>query len=247
MYAPETGKRNPEVIFSHGIGEDRDSYEYFGRALAQRGYLTVHITHAETDRAVLKSGYWKLYQATKKKESWINRPLDVSFVIDQLARRSDADLDRVAVAGHSAGAFSAFAVAGLRLGEGESFRDPRVKAIVAMSMPRLGGVVAPGGYADVKVPALNITGNCDSSLIYRTKPADRRVPFEESKARNQYLVTIEDVNHNTFSNRRDRHHDLIAEITGTFLDAYLRDDAAARARLDRGGFSTRERVALEQK
>lgn len=247
IYAPADDARNPVVVFSHGIGEDRESYEYFGRGLARRGYVVVHITHAGTDRATRERGYWKLYQATKKKESWTDRPLDVSFVLDQLVRRADVDLNRVAVAGHSAGAFTAFAAAGARLAEGESFLDPRVNAIVAMSMPRMQGVVAPSGYARAMVPALNITGNCDSSLIYRAKPADRRLPFEEATAEDQYLVTIEGVNHNTFSKKRDRHHALIVDLVARFLDAYLRGDEGAKQWLDRGMVSASKRVVVERK
>jgi predicted dienelactone hydrolase len=205
----------PVVIFSHGIGEDRDSYVYFGRALAAFGFIVVHLTHAGTDKAVLKKGYWKLYKATKQPEHWRNRPFDVSFVIDQLIKRPDIDADRIAVAGHSAGAFTAFVLAGVRGPNGESARDDRVRAIVAMSMPRIDGL----SYDDIRVPALNITGTCDSSIIYRTRPKDRRIPFEQTHSLHQYLVTIEGVNHNTFSNASDPHHETIIRLTIAFLQS----------------------------
>jgi len=211
--ADATGKL-PVVIVSHGIGEDRDSYAYLGRALAQHGFMAVHVTHAGTDRAMLKRGYRHLYRAVKDPQNWIARPRDVTFVLDQLAHRDDADLDRVAVAGHSAGAFTAFALAGLRAKDGGSLRDPRVKIIVAMSMPRLDDVVANW---DVDVPTLNVTGTCDTSLIYRTFPRHRRIPFEQSHAKDQFLVTIEGVNHDMFSAVRDRHHDLFAALAIAFL------------------------------
>lgn len=243
IYAPSASgmKKWPVVIFSHGIGEDRDSYAYIGRALAQSGFLAVHVTHAGTDKAVLKRGYWKLYQATKDPENWRNRPIDVSFVIDQLRSRPDADMSRIAVAGHSAGAFTAFAVAGVRPANGEGMRDDRVRAIVAMSMPKIEGL----SYDGVRIPVLNITGTCDSSIIYRTRPADRRVPFEQTHAPHQFLVTIDRVNHNTFSNATDRHHDLIVRLTIAFLRAWLLDDVAARAWFDDAGNG--EGLVLERK
>lgn len=232
IYAPQgTGRRWPVVIFSHGIGEDRDSYAYIGRALAQSGFMAVHVTHAGTDKAVLKRGYWKLYQATKDPENWKNRPADVSFVLDQLSSRSDVDMSRVAVAGHSAGAFTAFAVAGVRAPSGEGMRDGRVRVIVAMSMPKLPAL----SYDDIRIPALNITGTCDSSIIYRTRPRDRRVPFEMTHAEHQYLVTIDRLNHDTFSNATDPQHELITRLTVAFLRAWLLDDAAARAWFDDPG------------
>jgi dienelactone hydrolase len=232
IYAPSgSATRWPVVIFSHGIGEDRDSYAYVGRALAENGFLAVHITHAGTDKAVLKRGYLKLYRATKDPENWRNRPLDVSFVIDKIAARPDVDMSRIAVAGHSAGAFAAFAVAGVRGPTGEGMRDDRVRVIVAMSMPKIEGL----SYDDIRVPALNITGTCDSSLIYRTRPGDRRVPFDRTHAAHQYLVTIDRVNHDTFSNATDPHHDLIVRLTIAFLRAWLLDDAQSRAWFEDAG------------
>jgi pimeloyl-ACP methyl ester carboxylesterase len=234
IYMPAaTRGRLPVVIFSHGVGEDRDSYAYIGRGLASNGFLAVHITHAGMDKAVLKSGYWRLYQATKDLNNWRNRPLDVSFVLDQLSKRPDVDMDRVAVAGHSAGAVTAFALAGVTGSNGENLRDDRVRVIIPMSMPRIEGL----NYDGVRIPALSITGTCDSSIIYRTRPAHRRVPFEQTHATRQYLVTIDRVNHNTFSNATDRHHDMILRLTIGFLRAWLLNDQTARAFFDEPGMA----------
>ena len=227
IFAPRSAGRFPVVIFSHGIGEDRDSYIYLGRSLAQHGFVAVHITHAGTDRAVLERGYRHIYRSTKEPINWINRPIDVSFVIDQLASLPIADTSRVAVAGHSAGAFTGFAVAT------GPFRDPRVRALIPMSMPEIPGI----DYNALAVPVLNMTGTCDSSIIYRTSPKDRRVPFDSTRATKQYLITFRGVNHNTFSNRDDEHHPLIAELTVLFARAWLLDDAQARAWFDDPGLT----------
>lgn len=229
IYAPAGGTKRPVVVFSHGIGEDRDAYAWFGNALAEAGFMAVHVTHAGTDRSVLERGYLHLYRAVKRPENWVNRPLDVSFVLDRLAADPRADLDRVAVVGHSAGAFTAFALAGLRAGSGESLRDERVKAIVPMSMPRMGGVVPPDGYDDVRVPVLNVTGTCDASLIYRTLPRHRRRPFEATAATGHWLVTIRGVNHDTFSQVSAAEHELLTRLTIAFLNGFLLEETAAAA------------------
>lgn len=235
LYAPEhaTG-RLPVVIVSHGIGENRDSYAYLGRALARAGFLAIHVTHAGTDRAVLERGYRFLYRAVKRKENWIARPLDVSFVLDRIASRDDVDMNRIAVVGHSAGAFTAFALAGMNTVGGDGLKDERVKVVVPMSMPRMDGVVAPGGYDNIDIPVLNLTGTCDTSLLYRTFPKHRRIPFDSSRASGQYLVTMQRVNHDTFV-VEDRRHAQIAAITIAFLRASLFDDANARAWFDDAG------------
>jgi predicted dienelactone hydrolase len=228
VYVPaERSGPLPVVVFSHGIGEDRDSYAWLGEALARNGFVSVHVTHAGTDRAVLERGYRHLYRAVKQKENWVNRPLDVSFAIDSLREIPEADAHRIAVAGHSAGAFTAFAVAGLRMQEG-TLRDERVRAAIPMSMPRLDGVVPEGGYDGVAVPTLNLTGTCDTSLIYRTFPRHRRIPFESAKSSQQSLVTLQGANHDSFV-VRDRHEPAIVAVTIAFLRAWLLDDRDARA------------------
>ncbi|HEX2062362.1 MAG TPA: alpha/beta fold hydrolase [Thermoanaerobaculia bacterium] len=221
------GDSGPVVVVSHGIGEDRDAYAYLGRALARHGFTAVHVTHAGTDRAVLERGYRHLYRAVKQKENWINRPRDVSFVLDRLGATE------AAVVGHSAGAFTAFALAGLRM-TGGTLDDPRVKVAVAMSMPRMEGVVAPGGYDAIAIPLLNVTGTCDTSLLYRTFPRHRRIPFEETHAARQYLVTLDRVNHDTFVVEDPRNAQIV-DLTIAFLRAWMLGDAAARAWFDDPG------------
>jgi predicted dienelactone hydrolase len=239
FYIPAGVASPPLVVFSHGIGEDRDSYAWLGRAWASHGYASIHVTHAGTDKATLRQGYLKLYRATKDSRNWIARPLDVRFVLDQLARHAEGaprvDLERVAVAGHSAGAFTALAITGLRAGtEAVTLTDPRVKVAIALSMPKM-DVVPPSGYDSLTAPTLHMTGTCDGSLTYRTRPADRRVPFEATHASRQYLITLAGVNHNTFSNAADPHHARIAQLTTAFLDAWLLGDPSARSWLDDGG------------
>lgn len=233
------GDRGPVVLFSHGIGEDRDSYAHLGRTLARHGFRAVHLTHAGTDRATLERGYLQLYRAVKQKENWVARHYDVRFVLDRLG------VAEAAIAGHSAGAFTAFSVSGLRTADGGTLRDPRIKTAIAMSMPRLEGVVAEGGYDAIEVPVLNLTGTCDTSILYRTFPKHRRIPFDESHAPRQYLVTIRGVNHNTAVNGSDE----IAAITIAFLRAWMLGDAASRAWFDEPGTGVvgKARLALERK
>ena len=248
IYAPSnpSGKL-PVVIYSHGIGEDRESYAYLGRALARHGFLAVHLTHAGTDKATLERGYLHLYRATKERANWIARPADVTFALDQLAMHPHADTERVAVAGHSAGAFTAFASAGLPGEEGRTMTDARVKVIVPMSMPRLDGVIARESFAAVTIPALHMTGTCDTSLIYRTFPKHRRIAFDHGRAGDQFLVTIDGVNHDMFSAKEDAHQPLIAALTIAFLRGWLLQDPQNRDWFRESGVSDAmgARVAVE--
>ena len=124
IYYPADGAGPfPVIIFSHGLGGSREGYQYLGRHWASHGYVSVHLQHIGSDQAVWKNSWNKLLslrQAAANLQNAVNRPLDVSFAIDQLEilNRSEGplkgrlDLDRVGVAGHSFGAYTTLAVAG---------------------------------------------------------------------------------------------------------------------------------------
>lgn len=237
----------PIVVLSHGMGESRETSDWLAEEWAGRGYFVVSLTHAGSDRTVLEEqGILGIIAATKDPETWRNRPLDVTVVLDAIERRDPAvpmveraDMNRVAVAGHSAGAFTAAALAGLPEGDIARLADRRVDAIIAMSMPKLGEVVPAHAWSRIDVPALHVTGTLDFSIQYLTFPRHRRVPWENAAARgDQYLVTLCGATHSTYSNpepesdgRGRRLHRAVRGITSLFLDAYLRGDGNAAERL----------------
>jgi len=236
----------PLVLFSHGLGNSRRGYEYFGRYLAAQGYLVVHVQHHGTDDEL---GFIGLYRASKKSENWENRPVDVEFVIDRLqAMNADnqsrfyrkVDIDRIALAGHSLGGFTALGLAGLRMhpvGQpGPDFQDKRVRAVIALSPPKLFGADDEATFASLTVPALYMTGTRDRSWLWDTSVADRRVPFERSRGAHPYLVVLQKGTHSTFSDDErcpgalhGEHLKTIQNVSLAFLDGYLRDDPRARA------------------
>ncbi len=249
IYLPDTEDRAPVILFSPGLGSSRRGYEYLGRAWASRGFVVVHLQHPDSDSSLSLFG---LYRASKDRKVWINRPLDVTFVLDRLlsppsgnsalARVSARiDPDHIGVAGHSYGAYTALVIAGGLLDGGGgklvSLIDPRVDAVVALSSPRMRAVTSRGGYAAITVPVLHMTGTKDSSPVFFTKPHHRRIPFESITKAEQYLVTLRDAMHGSFSDRIDRapeenldeYHEATVTFTNAFWDMFLAgDDRAGR-------------------
>lgn len=254
IYSPQSGSGPfPVILFSHGLGGSREGYEYLGEYWAARGYVSVHLQHLGSDDAVWRdTGLLKRKRAMQKSatnpQNAINRPLDVSFAIDELERlnressqwRGRLDLERIGVAGHSFGAVTTLASAGqkfqLGVAKESSFADPRVKAAIPMSAPtpknksRLDDV-----YAGVKIPCLHMTGTKDSSPIGDTTAEERRLPFDHCKNSDQFLITFKDGDHMIFSGRSSRKEPsdekfqhLIQQSSTTFWDAYLRDDPKAK-------------------
>lgn len=260
IYYPEKGQGPfPVIIFSHGLGGSRDGYEYLGRHWASHGYVSVHVQHLGSDDAVWKESKElakDLARAAAKPGNAVERPKDVSFVLDRVAAldrdvsplKGRLDLRAIGMAGHSFGAWTTLAVAGQMLGplQRSSLADPRVKAAIEMSAPVPRNADLDRAYGKINVPILHMTGTLDDSPIGDTNAAERRVPFDHIQAPGQYLVIFQGGDHMIFAGQRrnarrgekDPHfRDLILQGTTAFWDAYLKGDAAAKSWLSRGGYA----------
>ncbi len=263
IYSPRSGAGPfPVIIFSHGLGGTRDGYEYLGRQWASYGYVSVHVQHIGSDSAVWSEGRLdrlmeNMEKAAASMENITNRPLDVSFAIDQMekmnhndpALKGRLDLNRIGVAGHSFGAFTTMAVAGEVFvepgGREVAFTDPRVKAAIPMSTPV--NRSWPGlnsGFEHINIPCFHMTGTRDASPIGRTLPEDRRLPYDLSKGADKFLVTFQGGDHMIFSGRGRMRGDEKDELfqryirmgSTAFWDAYLNGEKTGRAWLTEGGF-----------
>jgi len=175
-----------------------------------------------------------------------NRPRDVSFVLDQVTTHPRlskiADTTRVAVAGHSFGSYTTMAVCGMRVDlpsrSDTSFRDERVRCGIAMS-PQGRGVmgVDDGAWDSIDVPVMIMTGTKDMGQGDRAVTW-RHEPYDRLKNPESYFLNITDANHMTFSGgsrlRQSEsinpdHLAIVKQTATAFLDAQLKNDAAATA------------------
>jgi predicted dienelactone hydrolase len=149
--------RFPLVVFSHGNGGSRHQNTFWCDYLASHGYIIVSPDHTGNARWTILDGKIIREQAGQRINSAKDRPLDVSFLLDQMIRWDKGgdsrfagriDTDRVAIAGMSFGSFTAHWAAD---------RDPRFKAVVAMSG-------APPLHANLTVPSLRMLGTEDRTL-----------------------------------------------------------------------------------
>jgi predicted dienelactone hydrolase len=265
VYFPKVmTKPGPVILFSHGLGGSRENYEYLGRHWAGCGFVAVHVQHAGSDDAVWKKAepgdrMKSLRGATMSVSNTVNRPRDLSFVIDQLTRANAdessplhgrLDLARVGAAGHSYGGFTVMAIAGQAIGPRQSreMADPRVKAVIQMSAPvPRGDHGAEAAYRPITTPIFHMTGTRDDSPIGDTNAAERRIPFDHMTSADTCLLIFSGGDHMVFSGA-PRVSRVVQEADAKFQreicasstawwDAYLCGNTDAREWLLGGGFS----------
>lgn len=111
----------PLVVISHGFGADRKFFTYLARHLASHGLTVAALEHpgSNTQRSLSVSSVDNPGELLPAKE-FIDRPLDVSFMLDQLAKlnqqpgllQGKLNTQQVSAIGHSLGGYTTLALAG---------------------------------------------------------------------------------------------------------------------------------------
>jgi predicted dienelactone hydrolase len=243
----------PLVLFSHGNGGIRFQSFFFCAHLASHGFVVVSPDHHGNTFVDQLLGVIDPRSAT-------NRPLDLSFLIDQLLAPGAGSGDelagaidpaRIGVSGHSFGGYTTFAVAGGTFALG-TFTDARVRAILPQAPSAL--PFSDAFFSTITVPTLIIGGSLDETTPFASeqqRPFDNLPPGASVVG----LAQLVGAGHFTFSDfcevPRDllsflggfdeaceprhlpwRHaHDLVNYLGLNFFDATLNGNADALARI----------------
>ena len=268
VHLPQGPGPFPVVVVSHGAGGDWDTH--FGQAqdLAAHGYAVLCIDHVGSDRERLKAGGLRVMKTieamTRDADEVLARPRDVSFALDRATEwnrtharlRGTLDLQRVAVMGHSYGAYTTMTVCGMRpaldwltprvepgKGLGPDLGDRRVTCGIALSPQGPGEpFFVDESFAGLRVPLLGITGSKDDQQADR--PAlQRKDAFRLWGGTGHRLVWLANARHNDFTSSpgttgaslpsatRQDVQPATRAATLAFLDLYLKGDADAAKRL----------------
>lgn len=207
--APLIGRHLPVVILSHGNRLSREDYRPLVDWWARAGFVVVQPDHedASTD------GLWP---ASVPADMWQTRIDDVTRAIDALPLIAASvpglagriDPKRIAVAGHSLGAFTAEMLAGARPVKGAErmFADPRVRATILLAPPGLYQDLTPEwqrrspyldvDFAQIHGPLLVVSGGADVGGAMSSRDAGwRQDAFRLAPAGQACLVVVAGAGH----------------------------------------------------
>jgi predicted dienelactone hydrolase len=249
LYYPTTGQDYPLLLFSHGNWSNKNSYDLIIRHWVSHGYAVVAPDHLDCCSAVkgifnsLRYGQVGLIDA---RVDDLRRLLEAIPAIEQLhpAFAGVSDPSRVAITGHSFGAFSAQQFGGATVfnpdtGQYQSYRDERVLAVVALSPPGpMFDTITADSWLQLSTPTLVTTGTWDIQPRFWPDWRQHLMSFDTARPADKYALVTQGADHylGNLICRLEREvapqHDALRMMqiaTTAFLDAYLKGKERAKA------------------
>ena len=122
FYLPqETINNVPLIIVSNGLGAKRSRFAELATYLASYGFAVAIPEHPGTSHRRQQEFIEGLHQENFEATDFVDRPLDISFVLDSLAKmnrnelNNKLDLENVGIFGYSIGGTTALSLAGANL------------------------------------------------------------------------------------------------------------------------------------
>ena len=234
VHYPAEGNDFPLVIMSHGGAGTWDAHIYQAKHLASHGYVVICTEHVYSNNIRVKyymrraGGGMRfrdaLHRITTDPKAVLERPRDVSFAIDQAilwnskhkVLADKINTKRIAVMGHSFGAYTTLVVCGARpildylepkvqsgTGLAEDLSDSRVTFGFAMS-PQSPGTTYFGNdsYRTINRPLVCLTGSKDTQKGFdggMMLPHTRWEVLQLLPAGQKYFLWLENADHLCFS------------------------------------------------
>jgi hypothetical protein len=210
------------LLFSTGQGSWPERYDAMIGALVADGYAVLgplhvdSIHHPDREKFTAQAGFFA-------------RVADMKATSAHAAKTFPGV--PVAAMGHSYGSLIALGMGGA-LANLLPLRDASVSAVLAFSSPgAIPGLVRPGAYASLAVPAMLVTGNKDVVEGFVANPADHLLPIETSPVGGKYALVVAGADHKLVAEAGTPGFTRARLAASYFLEAYVPPNAAAKARL----------------
>lgn len=236
----------PLIVFSHGNWSDADRYQPLLHFWVSHGYAVLAPTHLDgrsMARGIFNSLRYGQLGLIRARVTDIQRVLDFLPEIEQQIQRK-FNRAKIAVAGHSFGAFTAQQFAGAIASDDEGtvqVVDDRVRAVIALSPPGpMFEVIHERSWLDMRGPVLVTTGTWDSNAQFWPDWRLHLMSYQTAQPGDVYSLVIDGADHylGNLICRPERdeapQHDALRMVNAVslqFLSAYLDDDKEALAYL----------------
>lgn len=251
-------RKLPLIIFSHGAGGSSDAFSELSEHWAGHGYVVIHPTHSDSLKLRRKSGEdLSALRADpdqlRRNVNIVDRIADIRLILDSLEkieakfaplkRGEEGRIDRahMAIAGHSAGAYTAQVALGAKIrtlrpgAAGQKLAEDRFRAGIIISGQGLTNrTFQRDSWSEMKKPMMVFAGSLDVAAIGNETPESRRHPYEFAPPGNKYLVYIAGATHGSYQGKSLSRllnekpttdirliADTVSSATLAFLDCYL--------------------------
>jgi len=244
-YPQDQSEPAPLIVFSHGALCSKNTYSSIVNHWVSHGYVVIEPTHIDSGTL----GETKFMDL-----GWIadTRPGDMSFILDSLDDIEAAipelagkiDRSRIAASGHSMGAATAQRATGLDTrsakGSVDSLTDDRFDIALLLSAPGKMSNIPDNSWDEYEIPMMMSTGTKDITMTNKNRPegwAWRLGSFELTPRGDKYVLITQDMDHflggHICRPEGDKGPDdealaIVGGATTAFLDAYLKEDVAAK-------------------
>jgi dienelactone hydrolase len=182
----------PLLLFSHGNGGLRMQNAFWCEHMASHGYIVMSPDHTGNCAVTFVDGKMVLFQDKEdaRKQSSVDRPKDLSFLIDCMDRMNKGgdsrffqrvDMERIGAAGHSFGGYTCTWITN---------QEPRVRAVAPMA-----GAAPERTNYDCPIMLLIAT---EDDTLGADKVAYLRRYYDESKGPH-YSIEFKNAGHYSFT------------------------------------------------
>ncbi|NJM47494.1 MAG: alpha/beta hydrolase [Alkalinema sp. RU_4_3] len=116
LYLPSgrQSRKLPLIVISHGLGSNLTTFQYLAEHLASHGFAVAMPEHTGSNTKQMQALVSGLAAEAATPSEFVDRPLDVKFLLDELGRRGfgTLDLTRVGMLGQSFGGYTSLALSG---------------------------------------------------------------------------------------------------------------------------------------
>lgn len=224
----------PLILFSHGFGGCAQQSNSLTQALADAGYAVLAPNHRDEGcerylgnlSAALSAGSIRPDQPFTQPAAWNetteqNRRDDIrallEFALNHTPYRDAIDAGRIGAMGHSLGGYAMLGLGGAW----DSWRDPRIQCVLALS-PFIAPFVVHRRMGAVTVPVMYQTGTRDFGIA---PVLLQRGGYAGTRAR-KYLVELQGAGHFAWTELNPLFQKTIADYAIAFFDRELMEKPA---------------------